>query len=116
MKDKVNLRKELQHCRREMQFIQCIECSPDENRNFQNMVQNGQPLPENIHRSADNSYLFYRIYESDLTEAERMELIEYRKLSALNTIKSCVVFFTVLTVISLILYLLITSGACGKIR
>lgn len=46
---------------------------------------------------------FKFVNTSGLTDNEIRELIEYKKLKKINTIKNCLVFFVSLTVISLIL-------------
>ena len=49
---------------------------------------------------------FYTIYEPDLTEQEITEYLTYKKLSFLRTIKNCVLFFTVLTIITIVVSLI----------
>lgn len=45
---------------------------------------------------------YYRFEKVDLSEDEIRELLLYRQVSYIKTIKNCVLFFVVLTVISII--------------
>ena len=91
-----------------------IECTKEENKEYENLSEQGKSLPEDIYpidsywsilKNGANSK-FLKLVRTDLTEAEIMELLMYKKLDALITIRNCVVFFTALTVISLILFFL----------
>ena len=91
-----------------------IECTKEENEEYKSLSEQGKSLPEDIYpidsywtllKSGANSE-FLRLLRYDLTEAEIMELLMYKKLDMLRTIRNCVVFFTALTVISLILFFL----------
>jgi hypothetical protein len=91
-----------------------IECTKEENEEYKSLSEQGKSLPEDIYpidsywtllKSGANSE-FLRLLRHDLTEAEIMELLMYKKLDMLRTIRNCVVFFTALTVISLILFFL----------
>ena len=60
---------------------------------------------------------FYTIHETDLTESEIREYLTYKQLSLIRTIKNCVMFFTVLTIIGMIAYFLIMMNAfCPRSR
>lgn len=53
----------------------------------------------------DGKKTYYKLVNtSGLSDNEIGELIEYKKLKKINTIKNCSVFFVTLTVISLILF------------
>ena len=54
------------------------------------------------HRSAIATE-FYTVFETDLSQQEILEYLTYKKLDLIRTIKNCIVFFTVLTVLSIIL-------------
>ena len=109
-KEKIDLRKELRSYKYEFDLLQKIPCSKSENKKYKELLENGQELPKGVFRykyfDDSESNEFYTVYEPDLTEQEIVEYLTYKKLEILNTIKNCVVFFTVLTVISLIVYLL----------
>lgn len=74
---------------------------------MQKLIKDGGALPEGVHpfvydNGANSTTEFYTVHAPELTEAEKQELLTFTKLSYLRTIKNCVVFFTVLTVLSLI--------------
>lgn len=54
---------------------------------------------------------FYTVYETDLTESEVKEYLTYKKLSLIKTIKNCIMFFTVLTIIGMVTYFFILTNA-----
>ena len=78
-------------------------CSPEENEQFQALLETGEPLPEGVYPTPESEYEFCRIPDSKLTPAEELNLIEVLKLRRVMTIQKWVSFFGVLTVISLIL-------------
>ena len=85
-------------------------CSPEENEQFQAMLETGEPLPEGVYATQETEYEFCRIPDSNLTPAEELNLIEVLKLKRVMTIQKWVSFFGVLTVINLILSLLLLLG------
>lgn len=90
-----------------MKFLQKIDCSKEENREYSNILKNGGSLPEGVCQYKDSItgeplHEFYTVYDSGLSDSEKQEYIQYQSLLHLKTIKNCVVFFTVLTVISLV--------------
>ena len=106
-KERFDIKAELQQLRFDMEFLQKIDCSKEENRTYLKMIKNGETLPDGIYQYKDattGEYVesFYTIYDTQLTDAEKQEYIQYKELLHIKTIKNCVVFFTVLTVISLI--------------
>ena len=45
---------------------------------------------------------FYTVYEADLTEAEIVEYLTYKKLSMLRTIQNCILVLTVSSIIYMV--------------
>jgi hypothetical protein len=89
-------------------LYQIESCSEEDNAKYAEMAQNGEPLPKNVHQYKDtvtDQYVdqFYYLKDSKLTDSEWQEYLRYLELDRLDTIKNCLLFFTVLTVISLIL-------------
>ena len=85
-----------------------IPCSDEQNQTFMQILASGGQLPPNVHRykNPDTGELYNEFYffnECDLTESELQEFLTYKKLKLINTIKNCAVFFTVLTIISLVI-------------
>lgn len=115
-KEKINLRDELRSYKFEFDLLQKIPCSKQENKEYQKILKDGGVLPEGVfayvHDSGEASTTeFYTIYETDLTESEITEYLTYKKLSFLRTIKNCIMFFTVLTIIGMVAYFFIMMNA-----
>ena len=104
-----NLKNELYQLRFENDLLQKIYCSDADFKKYLQMLKNGEKLPDGVFQESSEygqSISFYTIYESDLTEAEKSEYLLLKQLVAIDhirTIKNCVVFFTVLAIISLVL-------------
>lgn len=104
-KEKIDLRAELREHKYEFDLLQKIPCTKEENQKYRKLVREKQSLPEGVYADCDYDVSlmeFYTIYEPDLSAAEIQEYLTYKQLSLIRTIKNCVVFFTVLTVIGLI--------------
>ena len=113
-KEKINLRDELRTRKFEFDLLQKIPCTKQENKEYQKLLKDGGALPEGVYAydSYDNGETeFYTVYETDLTESEIREYLTYKQLSFIRTIKNCVLFFTVLTIIGMIVYFLIMTNA-----
>ncbi|MEE1116412.1 MAG: hypothetical protein UH851_06125 [Clostridia bacterium] len=108
-KEKINLRNKLRSYKFEFDLLQQIPCSKQENKEYQKLLKEGGVLPEGVfayvYDSGETSTTeFYTIYETDLTESEIREYLTYKKLSLIRTIKNCIMFFTVLTIIGMVAY------------
>ena len=115
-KEKINLRDELRSYKFEFDLLQKIPCTKQENKEYQNILKAGGVLPDGVfayvYDSGETSTTeFYTVYETDLTEAEIQEYLTYKQLSLIRTIKNCVVFFTVLTIIGMIAYFILMMSA-----
>lgn len=78
-----------------------IECTKEENEELYNMKASGMKLPDDIKEKTLSGGGFYRLKRADADDDELKRYIELKKMKDLETIKSCVLFFTVLAVISL---------------
>ena len=103
---KVDMKSELRRIRFKMKFIQDIECTNEENKKYAEILKNGGQLPEGVFQYKDTDGelldLFYTVYDSELTNEEKLEYIETKKLCCIETIKKCVVFFTAIAAISIL--------------
>lgn len=99
MKD---LKKELFRLRVEFDTIQQVFSTKDEEKQIKQLIKKKQPLPEDIY--LDNSGSHYRFVNADISKEDLDELLFYRQLKYLRTIKNCFIFFVVLTIIPIILY------------
>lgn len=110
-KERIDLRKELHDYREAFHLIQRVPCSKEQNQAFQQILKNGGKLPDGVFPFVFDSGLvsdeFYTIYKPDLTPEEKEEYLTLKRLSLLKTIKNCVLFFTVLTIVGIIAYLYI---------
>lgn len=116
MKNAVDLRKQLNSYKYEFDLLQKVECSKEDCKKYKEMVENNQTLPEGVYRyTYENGEvspdLFYTIYKPDLTDAEIAEYLSYKQLGYIRTIKNCVLFFTIMAIISLAASLLAVLGA-----
>ena len=104
--ERIDPKKQLHSYKAQFDLIQKIPCTKEENKVYTKLVKEGKSLPDGIYRylyeAEEDIYDFYSVYEPELTEQETMQYLAYKKLELLRTIKNCVVFFTVLTVISLV--------------
>ncbi|MBR3894791.1 MAG: hypothetical protein IKJ35_06550 [Clostridia bacterium] len=115
-KEKINLRDELRSYKFEFDLLQKIPCSKQENKEYQKILKDGGVLPNGVFAYVyDNGETstteFYTVYETDLTESEIAEYLTYKKLNLIRTIKNCVMFFTVLTIIAMVVYFMIMITA-----
>ena len=106
-KQKIDIKQKLRSYKFEFDLLQKLPCSQEENKAYLDLLKAGQPLPEGVFRyeyqSGIESDEFYTVYAPELTADEIAEYLTYKKLHMLRTIKNCVVFFVVLTVIFLVL-------------
>ena len=102
----MKLTKELEQLKRDLGVMQEVDCTEEENQEYLKLQRENKPLPNGVftrHRNGSIDALeFYRFQEISLTKEELFEYIQYKQLHTLMTIKKCVVFFTILIIISLI--------------
>ncbi len=108
----IDMKEELQRARLDFHVLQRIDCTREENKAYSEMIKNGEPLPAGVYQyrnSATGNYLnsFYTIWDSGLNDAEKGEIIQYQKLYYLKTIKNCLVFFVVMSIIAAIGWLVL---------
>lgn len=100
------IKRELDNYRLEYDLYEKVLCTQKESEEYKDLLKQGKRLPEDVRTNDDwrnvNDSEFYRLVRPNLTQEEITEYLMYKKLNMLKTIKNCVVFFTVLAVISLI--------------
>ena len=106
-KEKINLRNELRLYKFDFDLLQKIPCSKKDNKKYEKLLKDGGVLPEGVfaygYETGDASTTeFYTVYESDLTEAEIVEYLTYKKLSMLRTIQNCILVLTVSSIIYMV--------------
>ena len=107
MGDSKNIKEQLDEYRLKYDLYDQRLCTSEENKAYRELLKQGEKLPEDVYpldtaRLSDEKE-FCELLHSELTDAEITEYLTYKKLDMLKTIKNCIVFFTVLTVIALIL-------------
>ncbi len=98
---------ELKELRREAGMLQVEKCSREENKEYVSITNKGEDLPEGVYQYMSDGQPveeFYRLYEENLSEAERLEYLLLKQYKNLKTIKNCVVFFTTFTILAIIIY------------
>lgn len=102
----MNLTEELVSLKCRLGIRKEIECTWGENKTYRQLLKDNKPLPQGVQCSnpdSENEYkYFYTIKKTSLSKEELAEYVQYKQLETLIAIKRCVVFFTVLTIISLI--------------
>lgn len=106
-KEKIDLRNELRLYKFDFDLLQKIPCSKKDNKKYEKLLKDGGVLPEGVfaygYETGDASTTeFYTVYESDLTEAEIVEYLTYKKLSMLRTIQNCILVLTVSSIIYMV--------------
>ena len=87
-------------------LCQEIDCTDEENKMYLEMLKNKEELPFDIARREEGNGTkpdkFFRVVPLEITSEEIQEYCTLRNMKNIKTIKNCVVFFTVITVISLV--------------
>lgn len=99
---------ELQNYREKYGLSEKIPCSKEDNEKYAQMVKDGTPLPTGVYAYNYENLedVYYTIQTSSLATDELFEMLTYKILGYLRTIKNCAVYFVVLSVISLCVYLI----------
>lgn len=103
----MSLKQKLISYRRENRILEKITVSEEDTKKYIDMIANNDPLPKGIYKEESyangKTYFYYWSDTEELSENELIELVLHTQLKSINTIKKCVVFFTVLAIISLVL-------------
>lgn len=89
-------------------LVRKLDCTKEEEKIYSENIKNNQPLPEGIYyesAAAGNQFngRFYRISKPQISEEDLKLYFSLKQLSGINTIKKCILFFTILTIISLMI-------------
>ena len=114
MNESKSVKLQIEEYRLKYDLYEQILCTPKENKLFNELSKQGEKLPDDVYpldpdwRKVNNSDSteFCRLIRPDLTQNDIMEYLMYKKLNMLKTIKNCIVFFTVLMIIGIILFVL----------
>ena len=111
-KNVTDLKQELHYLQYELKLRQRVDCSKDDNKKYKELEKNGLPLPEGVYpyRTVDNGeslYQYYTVYiPENFSAEERFEYILLKQFELIKTIKNCVLFFAILTIISIVITLI----------
>lgn len=98
-------RNEFDSMMQQAELISRFYCTDEENERYAAMLKNGQPLPEGVRATIDNlnkKVFCIKTLKTDLTEEEQKQYILLKLMVDIQSMKNCMIFFTVLTIISLI--------------
>jgi hypothetical protein len=102
----MKLKKEFERLKYQLGFLKRTDCSANDTKKYIEMLNQGMPLPDGVFRDdpdCRNEFAtFYTVEKTELSKEEISEYIQYKQLCTLITIKKCVVYFTVLSIISLV--------------
>lgn len=80
-------------------------CSNADQEKYSQMLKNGEPLPDNIyveHNEHDNRNYFFECNSLNFSNEEQIKYLFLKLVSDTQTIKKCIIFFTIVAVISMI--------------
>ena len=102
----MKLTKELTELKYQLGILESTDCTESESEQYRKLLIEGSPLPKGVYvkdPEIDKKWAdFHIVTETKLSKEALNDYIQYKQLSTLLTIKKCVVFFTVLTIISLV--------------
>mgnify|MGYP006976137685 CR=1 FL=1 len=85
-------------------------------KEYESIFVNGGTLPPNIIRRKhplNGDVQYYEIEKTDLTEEEQKQYMFLKLMSDVQSMKNCMIFFTVITIISLIATLFVSCSVMG---
>ncbi|MBQ2719691.1 MAG: hypothetical protein IJF73_06450 [Clostridia bacterium] len=89
---------------------QKVQCSEEKTEEYRKLISEGQALPDGVFCENANDTpeyaCFYTVQDAPLTKEELAEYLQYKQLRSIITIKNCVVYFTVISIISLCIALI----------
>ncbi len=103
----MELANELLELKYKLGILQRTDCTWEEDDKYRSLLRENKPLPDGILYDApsDGSLElphFYKVQKANLSKEELAEYVQYKQLKSIVTIKNCLVFFTVLTILSLV--------------
>lgn len=99
----MNFQKEYNYLMCAAGFTQSVPVSEQEELEIQEKLKHGGTIPSDIHLEGE---IHVRHEAADISAEDLQKLCALKTYLATNTIKKCVVFFTIIAVISLVLSLI----------
>jgi len=98
-----NLENDLVHMNEDLGLIKRVPCSKEEEIEFRKLREEGKKVSNEKYGNVyESSTYFYRYQQAERDKEEIDRLIAYRQMKYLNTIKNCLIFFTVLACFSIL--------------
>ena len=108
----MDAKEELEELRIKYNTFSKKECDEETSKKYDKMLDGKHPegiLPEDVEYEFDYDNQRYKYYygsQSELNKDEIQEFIGYKTIKLLTTIKNCVLFFTICTVIGAICFII----------
>lgn len=85
------------------------DCTPEENQRYNNILAQNGTIPDNIcayvYDDSEVPLEFFELIDTDLTEEEKKTFIALKQLDYLNTIKNCLLYFTISSIVAALIVL-----------
>ena len=89
----------------ESELCQEVDCTEEENKKFSEMLAHKEELPTDViqRQTSYGAKLdeFYRVIPLPLSSEDLLQYCALKNMKNIKTIKNCVVFFTVIAILSL---------------
>ena len=108
-KNKIDMKTELRKFYSDFYFLQRIDCSNNDNKKYKQMQKNSEPLPDGVYEYKsvyeEKTGVFYTVYDPGLSQNEKIEYLLFTHLNMLRTVKNCILFLTLTSIITAIVIL-----------
>lgn len=108
-KNKIDMKTELRKFYYDFHFLQMIDCSNNDNKKYKQMQKNSEPLPDGVYEYKsvyeEKTGVFYTVYDPGLSQNEKIEYLLFTHLNMLRTVKNCILFLTLTSIITTIVML-----------
>lgn len=101
-KQAIDLKKELEYYKFLTNLLQKIDCTKEEEKEYENLIKSNKPLPDGVYQYNEDTNIFYKLHKPDLTKEEIEEYLNFKVIDYLRSIKNFLMLFSVLSIISLI--------------
>jgi len=110
----LDMQKELENNKFDLNQGKKVYCNKKESTAFAKLISSDKALPDGVFKNSqdsddfyDENTSFYRMEQTNFSHEKIQEYLQFKQTKYLHTIKNCVVFFTVITAISLSIWAII---------
>ena len=104
-----NIKEELLDYKLKSGLLEKRDCTPEENQQYNNILANNGTIPENIcayvYDNSEAPLEFFELIDTDLTQEEKKTFIALKQLNYLKTIKNCLLYFTISSIVATLVVL-----------